>query len=166
MIEITVNVDGDRQVVDRLVSMTDAILERLRKVLPELGAEVKDVAAALAPRKSGKLAGGLTATLREPGKDRIVEMVGVGRQFYGRFQETGLDTTRKPARHRGIVGVRARMRGGTVLISPRRGLTPRQAGWSEHPFHLPAHPFLHPAVDSMRSRIVAGIQAAVTEEIK
>jgi hypothetical protein len=91
--------------------------------------------------------------------------VGVGKAFYGKFQETGLDVMRRSRRQRGIIGVRTRLtKTGAVLVSARRGYLKRPPG-SERPFHLPAHPFLRPAASSLRDRIVAGIQKAVSEGV-
>lgn len=174
MIELVINVAGGEQVVQRLTILTDSILQRLRKTLPVLGMQLRDEASARAPgggrhskmsRKYGPLRDAITAKLFDDGSDKIREVVGVGKAFYGRFQETGLDVTRNPPRRRGIVGVRTRMtKAGTAIVSSRRGWMKPQG--NAKPFHLPARPFMHPALESMRERIVAGIRAAIDEGIK
>ena len=160
MIELSVQVDGDTQVLARFAGMTDAIRIRLRAAFEKFGPELRDTAAANAPSRTGKLRQSIKSRIVERG-DQIQLRVGPP-VFYGRFQETGLDTMRKPPRHRGIAGVRTRpTKAGGVLVSARRGLMRREAGWTEHPFHLPAHPFMTPAFASLRDRITAGILDAV-----
>jgi HK97 gp10 family phage protein len=160
MIDINVAVVGDVAVSAHLTGMTEAVRLVLRQALPQLGAELAQAAAAQAPHRSGKLAKSIRGSFRESG-DQLQEAIGPHR-FYGRFQESGLDTMRKSARERGITGVRTRLtKGGTVLVSARHGLLSRLPG--EHPFHLPAHPFMHPAFESLRARIVAGLTQAVVK---
>src|SRR5712691_5877177 len=110
---ITVEVIGADGVRDRLARLPDQVWQRLRPALEQSGEEVKAAAAALAPHKSGKLAGSIRARIRESSAG-LTEIIKPGR-FYGRFQETGLDTMRKSRRSRGIIGVRQRLtKSGTV----------------------------------------------------
>jgi HK97 gp10 family phage protein len=172
MIDIESSVTGAPQVVAHLESIPDSIRARLRAALPELGGEVRDRAAALAPqRHSGKTSryGPLRAKINAKFRERageLVEKVSLGTAFYGRFQETGLDVMRRSRRVRGIVGVRTRLtKSGTVLVSARKGFLRRETQAST-PFHLPAHPFMHPAFESLQGRIEERIRAAVTEAVK
>ncbi len=167
MISVDVTISGTEEAQRRLSGLHDAIRFRLRPTLAQLGQEVADMGASFAPHKSGTLAGEIKARQRESGSSITETIRPGGKAFYGQWQETGLDTMRKPARRRGITGVRTRVtKTGTVLVTARHGLMRRAAGWSEHPFHLPAHPFMRPAVEALRGRIEQQIKAAVDAAVE
>lgn len=167
MISVDVTISGTEEPQRRISGLPDAIRFRLRSALPPLGQEVADKAASFAPHKTGTLAGNIKARLRESGSGFTEIIRPAGKGFYGQWQETGLDTERKPARRRGIVGVRTRTTStGSVLVTSRRGLMRRTPGWSSHRFHLPAHPFMRPAAEAMRSRIEQQIKAAVDAAVE
>lgn len=169
MIVIETEVTGVGELRTTLDRMPDTLRERLRTLLPQAGEEIRNAAAALVPhsprrsvasRKYGPLYGKIKARLYEKG-DTLTETVSIGRAFYGRFIERGLDTMRKPSRRRGVIGVRAvRHKGGRVTFTAKRGLLPRQSG-AATPFRIQPHPFMTPAFLSRRDAILAKIREAV-----
>lgn len=174
MIEISVEVEGDQALLVKFGAMTEDLRTRLRTLFPQVGEEIRAAAAGAAPRsprrssaskKYGPLHNKIVARLYEKG-DQFVETVSLGSAFYGSFQEHGLDTTRRPPRSRGIVGVRLRhLKSGGVAASPRRGLGRRQDG-AGTPMHIPAHPFMGPAFASRRDTILGRIRAATAQAVQ
>lgn len=169
MIVIETQVAGLSELQTTLDRMPDTLRERLRALLPQAGEEIRAAASALVPhsprrssasKKYGPLHSKIKARLFEKG-DTLTETVSIGRAFYGVFIERGLDTMRKPARRRGVVGVRAiRHKDGRVSFAAKRGLLKRPGG-AATPFHLPAHPFMAPAFLPRREAIMAKIREAV-----
>lgn len=169
MIEVRTEVYGERELATSLDAMPETLRDRLRALFPQAGEEIRAAASSLAPRsprrsstskKYGPLRNRIKARFSEKG-DSFIESVSPGRAFYGGFQETGLDTMRKPARKRGIVGVKLRrLKSGGVSVSARRGLV-RGKGGLPTPFHLPAAPFMGPAFAARRDAIIDRIREAV-----
>jgi HK97 gp10 family phage protein len=163
VITVKTTVIGSAELRERFLRVGDDVRNRLRRAMLALAEEVRSDAAGNAPRKTGKLASSIKVKLAET--DTQMKVTVAPGKFYGRFQEFGLNTVRKPPRTRGVVGVRTRTtKTGTVLVSARRGFLASQGG-ATHPFRLPAHPFMGPAIDRVQGKIEGALDSALSQGV-
>lgn len=188
-VTLETRVVGDAEVRARLIGFAPALRSRVRTVLIRLGVEARDLASALAPRSKGRRSassqkyGQLYKSMGVTFVETVDEMsVRVGPPaFYGRFLEFGVNETtvhitKRRVKSRDVRGVkglgvrRVTLRNGDNEMRGyvRRGLLKR--GNVAKPFdkrvRVPPHPFMGPALASMRDRVLAGLGAAVTETVE
>jgi HK97 gp10 family phage protein len=161
LISVTTSVVGDAEIRQRFLDFGDGVRERLRRTLADLGKLVRDAAAALAPRKSGALADGIRARLVENDKS-MTETVRPS-AFYARFLEFGTvnhGTARNKAARVGIIeGYFARGRGRAKAARVRELR-------AQGEYRIKPHPFMGPAVESVRSRIEESLRRAVLDSVE
>lgn len=151
----TVTVVGDAEIRQMFLDAGSAVRERIRRALIDLGAEVRDRAVSLAPRKTG--------SLQKSIRERITESngrIGVSVRpsaLYARFMEFGV------VNHGGLHNA---SRGGLKTRGGRRALVERVRELrASGTYRVKPHPFMEPASDSVRSRVDAVLDAAVAAAI-
>lgn len=171
---------GDKEAKDRFNRLGSDIRTRARDALIRLGAETAAVAAAYAPvrRKppQKRRYGPLNKTIKAKFTETETEMrVRIGPPiFYGAFQEQGVNekivvVTNKrtrPKNERGIIGLGQRkQKDGTLKAYVRRGIVKR--GYATSAFkkrvRVPPHPFMGPALATMRDRVLARLGAVIVD---
>lgn len=149
-ISVTTSVVGDAAIKQRFLDFGDSVRERLRRTLTDLGKQVRDAAAAAAPRKTGKLADSIRAKLVENDKS-MTETVRPS-EFYARFMEFGT-VNHGTARNRAAAG------GKRAKVRRVRELRAQGA------YRIRPRPFMGPAMESVRARVEESIRRAVSDSV-
>ena len=157
-IKTTVKVEGGKELQEALEDFSKSTQGNiLKRAVSTAGAMIAEEAAALAPRKSGRLKRSIKV-----GKARIIS---AGKAAYAAVKAEGGDNAEAAAAARQA----NREAGGTgrqavVQVGPTkdvRAAVPQEFGT----FKMHAHPFMRPAWDANDTRAIDVMKEALAEEI-
>ena len=153
MLQIRAVVTGNRELAALFPALTERILDRLREALIEAGVELREAAAALAPRRTGTLAGKIRAKLNERPGMLIESVRPIGREgFIGRLMEFGVV-------NHGTIRNRSGRFGRLMRVREVRELR------AHGQYRIRPRPFMQPAFEGLRDQIEARLAGAVAEAL-
>jgi HK97 gp10 family phage protein len=136
MADETVKVTGLKEIKEKLSKLPEKIQKNiLRTAIHAAAAELRDAAKEEAPVRSGELRKSIKAVRKRGTKVEVQSNVNVG-AFYGLMVEKG------------------------HVLAKRNN-----AGKVEGIGHVPAHPFLRPAYDRMKDKVVDFVKNKIAERL-
>lgn len=150
------------EVRSRFLALNDAIRNRVRAAIVDQGTRLRDAAQGKAPYRQGTLAESIDFHLEETAGE-LRGIVGPP-VFYGAILEKGVsrDVKVRLRRKSEIVGVRLRAgAGGVVMVSPKRKTLRKGGATFIRHMRIPKMPFMKPAMDMLRDRIVDSLHGAM-----
>lgn len=145
-ISFDARLEGDASVTARMLAVGPGVAERLAQLVRGTVQDLRAKAMSLAPYRTGALRSSIEADVKVTRAGSVVATLTVG-EFYGRFQEFGVKETTVQ-----VQPAARQVKGRFVLPRP---YTRR--------FSVPAHPFMRPALDALRPRMVNDCRRAVAD---
>jgi HK97 gp10 family phage protein len=147
-----VQVIGGEELKQKFLTIGDSVRDRLRRTMQDLGRQIADRAASLAPKgKTSELRGSIKPRMSE-NNNSIVERISPG-AFYARFIEFGVVNHGSPNNRNLAPG----KRGKVTRVRDLR---------TEGLYRIRPHPFMEPAFDGLEEHVRAELGAAMAEGVE
>src|SRR6266542_1468664 len=164
MIGFTANISGDKDLERRFSDAGSIVRTRVKELLTEAGQQIKADAQASVPQRTGKLRAKIKTSIKET--DRYVSARVAPYRYYAAMVEGGVHAASvqvhgyvRQQQSRNVRALaltksgrmsRKKVAAGVVFVKPY-----------QRSFHIEAHPYMRPAFDKVKDRVVDEINGIV-----